>query len=126
MCSNSPADNIAATAASAAADRARSTALDGDASIIGVVRYLLNPDRRSCEFAIAIADEVQRQGLDTKLMNAIIEQAHDRGLERIEGFVLAANAPMMRLMQALGFSVHTDRDDPALKRVWRDLGTDAA
>ncbi len=93
-----------------------------DESIIGVVRYLLNPDRRSCEFAIAIADEMQRQGLGTTLMQAIVEHARRRGLERIEGFVLAANAPMMRLMQALGFSVQTDRDDPALKRVWRDLG----
>ncbi|MBW7924215.1 MAG: bifunctional acetate--CoA ligase family protein/GNAT family N-acetyltransferase [Burkholderiaceae bacterium] len=92
-----------------------------DESIIGVVRYLLNPDRRSCEFAIAIADEMQRQGLGTTLMRAIVEHARKRGLERIEGFVLAANAPMMRLMQALGFSVQTDRDDPALKRVWRDL-----
>lgn len=97
-----------------------------DASIIGVVRYLLNPDRRSCEFAIAIADEVQRQGLGTTLMKAIVEQARRRGLERIEGFVLAANAPMMRLMQSLGFSVQTDRDDPSMKRVWLDLGESIA
>lgn len=94
---------------------------DGDESIIGVVRYLLNPDRRSCEFAIAIADDVQRQGLGSTLMSAIVAQARRRGLERIEGFVLAANAPMMRLMQSQGFSVQTDRDDPALKRVWLDL-----
>ncbi len=99
---------------------------DDAASIIGVVRYLLNPDRRSCEFAIAIADEIQRQGLGTTLMKAIIEQARRRGLERIEGFVLAANAPMMRLMQSTGFSVQTDRDDPSLKRVWLDLANEAA
>ncbi len=94
---------------------------DGDESIIGVVRYLLNPDRRSCEFAIAIGDDVQRQGLGSTLMNAIVAQARKRGLDRIEGFVLAANAPMMRLMASQGFSVQTDRDDPALKRVWLEL-----
>ncbi|MCO5101224.1 MAG: GNAT family N-acetyltransferase [Burkholderiaceae bacterium] len=94
---------------------------DGDESIIGVVRYLLNPDRRSCEFAIAIADEVQRQGLGSTLMNAIVEQARRRGLDRIEGFVLASNAPMMRLVASLGFSVQADRDDPTLKRVWLEL-----
>jgi len=99
---------------------------DGDQSIIGVVRYLLNPDRRSCEFAIAIGDEVQRQGLGMTLMKAIVGHARKRGLERIEGFVLAANAPMMRLMQALGFSVQTDRDDPALKRVWLELGSEGS
>ncbi len=92
-----------------------------DEEIIGVVRYLLNPDRRSCEFAIAIADRVQRQGLGTTLMTAIVEQARKQGLLRIEGFVLAVNAPMMRLMQSLGFSVQTDPDDPGLKKVWLDL-----
>ncbi len=97
-------------------------AAEDDTPIIGVVRYLLNPDRRSCEFAIAIADAVQRQGLGSTLMNAIVAQARRRGLERIEGFVLAANAPMMRLMQSLGFAVQTDRDDPSLKRVWLALG----
>lgn len=96
-------------------------AAGGDPSIIGVVRYLLNPDRRSCEFAIAIADEMQRQGLGTTLMKAIVEQARRRGLERIEGFVLAANTPMLRLMQALGFSVRTDRDDSSMRQVWLDL-----
>ncbi len=99
---------------------------DDGALIIGVVRYLLNPDRRSCEFAIAIADEIQRQGLGSTLMKAIIEQARRRGLERIEGFVLASNTPMMRLMQATGFAVQTDRDDPSLKRVWLDLANVAA
>ncbi len=93
----------------------------GRHSIIGVVRYLLNPDRRSSEFAIAIADEFQRQGLGSTLMKAIIERARDRGLERIEGFVLATNAPMLQLMQALGFSIQSDRDDSSMKRVWLDL-----
>lgn len=93
---------------------------DGE-SIIGVVRYLLNPDRRSSEFAIAIADDFQRQGLGSLLMKAIIEQARDRGLERIEGFVLATNAPMLQLMQALDFAIQSDRDDPSMKRVWLDL-----
>ena len=96
----------------------------GEGNIIGVVRYLLNPDRRSCEFAIAIADEVQRQGLGATLMKAIVEQARRRGLQRIEGFVLASNAPMMRLMQSMGFSVQTDRDDPSLKLVWLNLASD--
>ncbi|MCC7060159.1 MAG: acetate--CoA ligase family protein, partial [Burkholderiaceae bacterium] len=34
--------------------RAEPDAEEGDETIIGVVRYLLNPDRSSCEFAIAI------------------------------------------------------------------------
>ncbi len=93
----------------------------GDETILGVVRYLLNPDRETCEFAIAIADRFHGQGLGTTLMQSIIAAARDKGLKRIEGFVLAINAPMIGLMRALGFRIETDDDDPSLKRVWRPL-----
>jgi acetyltransferase len=93
----------------------------GDETIIGVVRYLLNPDRETCEFAIAIADRFHGQGLGTTLMQAIVDAARAKGLKRIEGFVLAINAPMIGLMRALGFRIETDLDDPALKRVWRPI-----
>ncbi|MBN9459813.1 MAG: bifunctional acetate--CoA ligase family protein/GNAT family N-acetyltransferase [Burkholderiales bacterium] len=94
---------------------------EGDETIIGVVRYMLNPDRRSCEFAIAIADRLHGKGLGTTLMNVIVEAARSKGLQRIEGFVLANNTAMMQLMRALGFTIETDPDDPALKLVWRSL-----
>src|SRR5690606_7161876 len=76
---------------------------DGD-RIIGVARYLLNPDRDTCEFAIAVGDDFQGQGLGTTLMRALIDEARLRGLKRMEGYVLAINAPMIRLMRALGFT----------------------
>ncbi|ODS99582.1 MAG: hypothetical protein ABS56_00585 [Lautropia sp. SCN 69-89] len=94
---------------------------DGDETIIGVVRYLLNPDRETCEFAIAIADRFHGQGLGTTLMVSIVDAARDKGLKRMDGYVLAINAPMIGLMRALGFRIETDEDDPALKRVWRPI-----
>ncbi len=63
-----------------------------DEAVIGVVRYLLNPDRETCEFAIAIADDWQGKRLGSTLMRAIIEAARNKGLKRIEGFVLGSNA----------------------------------
>ena len=104
-----------------AADADDADDADADETVIGVVRYLLNPDRETCEFAIAIADRFQGQGLGATLMRAIIAAARDKGLKRIEGFVLAINAPMIGLMRALDFRIETDPDDPALKRVWRPL-----
>jgi len=98
-----------------------SQAEDVDETIIGVVRYLLNPDRETCEFAIAIADHFHGQGLGTTLMLSIVDAARDKGLKRIDGYVLAINAPMIRLMRALGFRIESDEDDPALKRVWRPI-----
>ncbi|HQD82592.1 MAG TPA: bifunctional acetate--CoA ligase family protein/GNAT family N-acetyltransferase [Quisquiliibacterium sp.] len=89
--------------------------------IIGVVRYLLNPDRETCEFAIAIADDWQGKRLGSTLMRAIIEAARNKGLRRIEGYVLGSNARMLGLMTYLGFKVETDRDDPSMKIVGMTL-----
>jgi acetyltransferase len=106
------------------ADDAGRTGGDGDAGagdrerIIGVARYLLNPDRDTCEFAIAVGDDFQGQGLGTTLMQALIDEARLRGLKRMEGYVLAINAPMIRLMRALGFTIDRDPDDETLKLVW--------
>jgi acetyltransferase len=103
------------------------TALAGSAEpqeerIVGVVRYLLNPDRDTCEFAVAIADDWQGKRLGSTLMRAIVEAARAKGLKRIEGYVLAANAKMLGLMSYLGFSIQTDREDPTMKIVSMSLG----
>ena len=92
-----------------------------DERIVGVVRYLLNPDRVSCEFAVAIADDWQGVGLGSTLMRAIVEAARLKGLRRIEGYVLATNSRMLGLMTHLGFALKTDPQDPTLRRVWIDL-----
>jgi len=93
-----------------------------DERVVGVVRYLLNPDRDSCEFAVAIADDWQGKRLGSTLMRAIIEAARAKGLKRIEGFVLGSNSRMLGLMSYLGFTIETDRDDHAMKNVWMTLG----
>lgn len=93
----------------------------GDGQIIGVVRYLLNPDGETCEFAIAIADECQGKGLGTRLMRAIVEAARDRGLRRVDGYVLGENRPMLALMKAAGFQIAADPEDPTMRLVWFDL-----
>src|SRR5690606_14235627 len=107
------ADATAFDGAGEHAGAAESTEAADDEIIIGVVRYLLNPDRRSCEFAIAIADRFHGKGLGTTLMNAIVDAARSKGLQRIEGFVLASNAAMMQLMRAPGFTIETDPHAPA-------------
>jgi acetyltransferase len=94
--------------------------------IVGVVRYMLNPDRRSCEFAVVIEDGFQGQGLGSRLMKSIIEIARSRGLARIEGFVLASNHTMLMLMQHLGFTIEADPQDPEMCCVGMALGPDRA
>jgi acetyltransferase len=96
-------------------------AADPRGRIVGVVRYLLNVDRESCEFAITLADDWQGRGLGATLMRSIVGAACAKGLRTIEGHVLATNTRMLALMRRLGFEVKSDRDDPTMKRVWMDF-----
>lgn len=78
----------------------------------GVARYTINPDDKSCEFAIVVSDKYQGQGIGTRLMKALMEAARDHGLTRMEGTVLRENSNMLRLMADLGFTQSRDPDDP--------------
>ena len=93
----------------------------GDAQQIGVARYIINPDRRSCEFAIVVSDKVQHQGIGTRLMKALMEAGRAHGLTMIEGTVLKENTPMLHLMEELGFIIERSPDDPEIVIVHREL-----
>ncbi|GGX29458.1 hypothetical protein GCM10007242_39990 [Pigmentiphaga litoralis] len=92
--------------------------------VIGVARYLLNPDGESAEYALVIGDDWQRKGLGIQLMTTLIEAARNQGLSRIEGFVLGNNGPMLTLMRRLGFRVDVDKNDPSMRQVWLALQTE--
>lgn len=55
------------------------------------------------------------QGLGTRLMISIIEQARARGLTEIIGLILAENTRMLGLMAKLGFRVQTYIEDRSFK-----------
>lgn len=90
-------------------------------TILGVARYVLNPDGQSCEFALVIADAWQGKGLGTRLMSVLLDVARSNGLSAMKGFVLAQNTGMLRLMNRLGFSAEPDPEDPTLRRLQRAL-----
>jgi acetyltransferase len=91
-----------------------------------VARYLRNPDGESAEYALVLGDDWQGRGLGVQLMRTIISAARHQGLRRIEGFVLASNSPMHKLMKRLGFRNDRDTDDPAMRLVWLDLRPELA
>ncbi len=89
--------------------------------IVGVSRYITNPDKSSCEFSLVVADDFNGKGLGSRLMLSIMEEARDKGLAEIEGLVLANNAGMLKLMRSLGFQVKTFVEDPDFKLVTHTL-----
>jgi acetyltransferase len=103
----------------------RSAAADGEIHeterIVGVSRYITNPDRSSCEFSLVVADDFSGKGLGSRLMESIMDVARDKGLTEIDGLVLANNGAMLRLMKSLGFVVKPFADDPDFKLVTHAL-----
>jgi acetyltransferase len=94
---------------------------DDRESIIGVARYVRDPNPASAEFAIVIADRAQRKGLASKLMGRLMTNARFAGIERLRGLVLASNDSMLELMDRLGFEAFPVPDDPSLVDVVKVL-----
>lgn len=96
---------------------------NGRETQIGVARYSIDPDGRSCEFAIAVADAWQRKGIGSKLLRSLMDAARSRGLETMEGSVLSGNAKMLALMDGLGFTLEASAGDPTLRHVVKKLAS---
>ena len=89
--------------------------------IVGVSRYITNPDQSSCEFALVVADDFSGKGLGSRLMLSIMDVAREKGLAEIEGLVLTKNPGMLKLMRGLGYSVKPFAEDPDFKLVTHAL-----
>ena len=83
--------------------------------IAGSATYLVGADPAQCEFSITVAGSYTGVGLARVLMSTLIAAAKQRGLREMEGFVLAANQPMLRLATRLGFSIVPDPDDRSVR-----------
>lgn len=97
------------------------TDIDGEETEVGVARYTTNPDGKSCEFAVVIADQWQRLGIGSRLMRALISSARQQGFVRMNGEILSSNINMQRLAEELGFDLSNDPDDPGVKLASKDL-----
>jgi GNAT superfamily N-acetyltransferase len=85
---------------------------NGVTSEIGVSRYALSPDGKSCECAVTVSDEWQGKGLGTVLMRHLIDIARERGIATMISLDPAENWRMHELARDLGFIREPDPDDP--------------
>lgn len=91
--------------------------------LVGGARYFVQAGGKTCEFAVTVADEWQRIGLASRLLRELIGAARARGLELMEGYVLAGNRGMLDLARRLGFTLRADPNDPAVTIVRLRLTT---
>ncbi len=89
--------------------------------MIGIARYVTDPDLEVCEFATSVADDWQGQGAASILMNQLFDVARHQGLKLMRGEILVSNTPMAKLMQKLGFSMRRDPEDNSIYIVEKPL-----
>ena len=89
--------------------------------IIGVARYFQTDQPRECEFAIVVADEHRGRGIGSKLMHVLMKSAKEQHMERLIGWVLSDNLPMLTLMKRLGFHVARYVADPEYQLCIKEL-----
>ncbi|HEY9099480.1 MAG TPA: bifunctional acetate--CoA ligase family protein/GNAT family N-acetyltransferase [Thiobacillus sp.] len=97
------------------------TEIDGREVELGVARYAINPEGTSCEFALVVSDQWQKQGIGHKLMDVLMDVARGKGVKVMEGEVMKINHSMLKLVQGLGFRDEPHPEDNTVRRISRAL-----
>jgi RimJ/RimL family protein N-acetyltransferase len=75
---------------------------DGRPVGAGVGRYIRLPDPEAAEMAVTVVDDWQGRGLGRVLLDALVLEALENGISRLEGDVLVENRPMQGLLRHAG------------------------
>ena len=94
---------------------------EGGEELAGEARYVTDAQAKSCEFGIMIGDRWHNSGVAGILMAGLMHAAAERGIEIMEGQVLATNWRMLRFARALGFAVEPVPGDPRMRRIVKRL-----
>lgn len=78
---------------------------DGLPRLLAEARYVVDDDG-SAEFALAVADAWQGQGLGRALLRRLAAHARFEGVQLLEGSVLPGNEAMLKLAGDLGAQLH--------------------
>ncbi|HVC87581.1 MAG TPA: GNAT family N-acetyltransferase [Gaiellaceae bacterium] len=78
---------------------------DGAVRVIGLGTFIRLRDRSRAEVAFVVADEFQRRGIASRLLERLAAHARAAGIERFVAQVLPENAAMLRVFGDTGFEV---------------------
>ena len=88
---------------------------------VGAGQIFIVPPGDRAEFALVMADDWQRCGIGSRLLQALVDEARQRGLRELYGEVLAGNAAMLGLARRIGFTVAAHPDDPGVRLATLEL-----
>lgn len=93
------------------------------ASLLGVSRFIADPDFERGEYAVLVRSDLKGQGIGWALMQHLISYARSAGLGQIYGHILRENAVMIDMARQLGFVIAGDPEDSTLIVATLDLAT---
>jgi acetyltransferase len=94
----------------------------GRETVVAEARYARGPDPSVAEFAVAVADDWQGQGLASLLLAKLLCRAAGAGITRMVGETLATNARMLHLARKAGFTATPSADMRGLVLLEKLLG----
>jgi acetyl coenzyme A synthetase (ADP forming)-like protein len=74
-----------------------------DGRVIALASYVRLRDPAAAEVAFAVADDYQRRGIGTRMLEQLAARAGAVGIERFVAEVLPDNRQMLRVFEAVGF-----------------------
>lgn len=78
---------------------------DGSERVVALANYTRLRDATTAETAFAVADDIQRRGVGTRLVEQLAERAAHHDIERFVALVLPDNRRMLGVFEALGFEL---------------------
>src|SRR5262245_9291335 len=98
------------------------TPVQGGGRLIGVARYVKEPQAGDAEFAIVLSDDWHRRGsrLGTRLLVSLISAAKGDGVRRLVG-TLSENRGMLALGRRLGFRLALDPGSATITNLTLDI-----
>lgn len=96
-------------------DREMALVVEYEGEIIAVGRLIKSRTEDEAEFALLISDQFQRQGLGNMLLARLVEIGRMENVRKIVGIILPENRAMQTICERLGFRLHHDYDEGAVK-----------
>jgi acetyltransferase len=95
---------------------------EASGELVGVSRFVADPDFERGEYAVLVRSDRKGQGIGWALMSQLIAYARSAGLTEIFGHVLRENATMLEMCRSLGFIIAADPEDATLVLATLKLG----
>ena len=98
---------------------------NGDERVVAVGNYVRLRDPSLAEAAFAVADEHQKRGIGTRLLERLAERAGQVGVERFVAEVLPDNRNMLGVFEAAGFELTRELEGGEVEVEFPIASTDA-